>query len=104
MQGHLFGAPDEDRDGNVPSCLWATCFATEVAMSKGISANGNKTPEPLPETPFTTFVQLDGKSSTPSQFKTPGTFTIIRLQTPAGLSERIMKLSPVPALLLSVSA
>ena len=72
-------------------------------MSKSISAIGTRTPEALPETPFTTFVQLDGKSSTPSQFRTPGTFTIIRLQSPAGLSERITKLSPVPALLLSVS-
>jgi hypothetical protein len=81
----------------------ATCFATVVATSKRISANGNKTPEPSPETPFTTFVQLDVKSSTPSQFGTPGAFTIIRLQPPAGLSERITKLSPVPALLLSVS-
>jgi hypothetical protein len=72
-------------------------------VSKSFSANGKEAPEPSPETPFTTFVQLDGKSSTPSQFRTPETFAIIRLHSPAGLSERIAKLSPVPALLLSVS-
>src|SRR5712675_309298 len=33
----------------------------------------------------------------------PGTFTITRLQSPAGLPDRITKLSPVPALLVSIS-
>src|SRR2546422_10918560 len=56
-----------------------------------------------PEAPFTTFIQLDGKSPVPSQFHTPGSFTIIRLQSPAGLPDRITKLSPVPALLVSIS-
>jgi AraC family transcriptional regulator len=56
-----------------------------------------------PEAPFTTFIQLDGKSSVPSQFRTAGTFTITRLQSPAGLPDRITKLSPVPALLVSIS-
>jgi AraC family transcriptional regulator len=72
-------------------------------MGKSISAIGQKTPEPSTETPSKMFVQLDGKSSTPSQFRAPGAFSIIRLQSPVGLSERITKRSPVPALLLSVS-
>jgi len=72
-------------------------------MSKGGPANGSKISQASLEAPFTTFIQLDGKSSIPSQFRIPGTFTITRLRSPAGLSDRITKLSPVPALLLSVS-
>jgi hypothetical protein len=59
-----------------------------------------KTPRASPEAPLTTFIQLDGMSSVPSQFRTAGTFTITRLQSPAGLPDRITKLSPVPALLV----
>src|ERR1700723_215635 len=59
-------------------------------------------PTPL-EAPFTIFIQLDGKSPVPSQFGIPGTFTIPRLQSPAGLPDRITKLSPIPALLVSIS-
>src|SRR5208282_5041216 len=77
--------------------------ATEVAMSESNSRNGNRTRGPSTEAPFTTFIQLDGKSSIPSQFRTAGTFTITRLQSPVGLSDRITKISPIPALLLSVS-
>src|ERR1700682_6728383 len=62
-----------------------------------------KTPQTSPEAPFTTFIQLDGRSAVPSQFRVPGTFTITRLQSPAGLPDRITKLSPVPALLVSLS-
>lgn len=72
-------------------------------MKKNASPTANQTPQPSTEAPFTTFIQLDGKSSVPSEFRTPGTFTITRLQSPAGLPERITKLSPVPALLVSVS-
>src|ERR1700732_2644195 len=72
-------------------------------MNKNTSPKGNKTPQTSPEAPFTTFIQLDGKSSVPSQFRTPGTFTITRLQSPAGLPDRITKSSPVPALLVSIS-
>ena len=72
-------------------------------MDKNASPKTDKTPQTSPEAPFTTFIQLDGKSSVPSQFRTPGTFTIIRLQSPAGLPDRITKLSPVPALLVSIS-
>jgi hypothetical protein len=45
------------------------------------------------EAPFTTFVRLDGKSSVPSEFRTPNTFTITRLRSPTGLPDRITKRS-----------
>jgi len=72
-------------------------------MDKNASPKADKPPQTSPEAPFTTFLQLDGKSPVPSQFRTPGTFTITRLQSPAGLPDRITKLSPVPALLVSIS-
>lgn len=72
-------------------------------MSESASATENRAPQTSPEAPSTMFIQLDGKSSIPSVFRTPSTFTITRLQSPTGLSDRITKLSPVPALLLSVS-
>jgi hypothetical protein len=72
-------------------------------MDKNASPHADKTPRTSPEAPFTTFIQLDGKSPVPSQFRTPGTFTITRLQSSAGLPDRITKLSPVPALLVSIS-
>ena len=71
-------------------------------MDKGASL-GHRTPPAAPEAPRTTFIQLDGKASVPSHFHTPGTFSIIRLQSPAGLPDRITKLSPIPALLVSIS-
>src|SRR5207244_6835732 len=77
--------------------------APEVAMDKNASPKAEKTPQTSPEAPFTTFIQLDGRSPVPTQFRTPGTFTITRLQSPAGLPDRITKLSPVPALLVSIS-
>jgi AraC family transcriptional regulator len=72
-------------------------------MDKKASPKTGKTPQASPEAPSTTFIQLDGRSPVPSEFRTPGTFTITRLQSPAGLPDRITKLSPVPALLVSVS-
>jgi AraC family transcriptional regulator len=75
----------------------------EVAMNKNGSPRADEAPQTSPDSPFTTFIQLNGKSSVPSQFRVPGTFTITRLQSPAGLPERITKLSPVPALLVSIS-
>jgi hypothetical protein len=74
-----------------------------VAMEKNASPRPDKALHTSPETPFTTFIQLDGKSSVPSQFRVPGTFTITRLQSPTCLPDRITKLSPVPALLVSIS-
>src|ERR1700724_4645305 len=72
-------------------------------MHKNSSPTADKTLQTSPEAPFTTFMQLDGESSVPSQFRTPGTFTITRLQSSAGLPDRITKSSPVPALLVSIS-
>lgn len=72
-------------------------------MDKNTPPKADKTPQNSPEAPFTMFIQLDGNSSFPSQFRTAGAFTILRLQSPAGLPERITKSSPVPALLVSVS-
>ena len=72
-------------------------------MGKNTSPKPDQTPQTSPEAPFTTFIQLDGKSAVPSQFRTPGTFSILRLQSPAGLPDRITKLSPIPALLVSTS-
>ena len=72
-------------------------------MDKNASPKAAKIPQTSPEAPSATFIQLDGKSSVPSQFRTPGTFTITQLQSPAGLPDRITELSPVPALLVSIS-
>jgi pimeloyl-ACP methyl ester carboxylesterase len=72
-------------------------------MGKNASPKLDSTPQTSTEASFTTFIQLDGESPVPSQFRTPGTFTITRLQSLAGLPDRITKLSPVPALLVSIS-
>ncbi len=72
-------------------------------MNRNGSPKADKSPQGSSEVPFTTFIQLDGRSSVPSQFRVPGTFTITRLQSSSGLPERITKLSPVPALLVSIS-
>ena len=72
-------------------------------MHKNTSPKTDISPQASPEAPFTTFIQLNERSAVPSQFRTPGTFTITRLQSPAGLPDRITKLSPVPALLVSIS-
>jgi hypothetical protein len=72
-------------------------------MNKKASPKADKTPQTSPEAPFTTFFQLEGKATIPSQFRVPGTFTITRLQSSAGLPERITKSSAVPALLVSIS-
>ena len=52
--------------------------------------------------PFTAHIKLDGSSSVPSPFRTPGTFTITRLESTTGLNDRITKISSVPALLVSI--
>lgn len=72
-------------------------------MDKNASPKADNNQQTSPEVPFAMFIQLDEKSSVPSQFHTPGTFTITRLQSPAGLPDRITKIAPVPALLVSVS-
>jgi hypothetical protein len=65
-------------------------------MDKSASPKADKTQQTSPGAPFTTFIQLDGRSPVPSQFRTPGTFTITRLQSPAGLPDRITKLFARP--------
>ena len=55
------------------------------------------------EDPFTTHIKLDRNSSVPSPFRTAGTFTVTRLESSAGLPDRITKISSVPALLVSIS-
>ena len=72
-------------------------------MDRNTPQRSDKSEQASPEAPFTTFIQLDGRSSVPSQFRVPGTFTITRLQSPVALPERITKQSPVPALLVSIS-
>jgi AraC family transcriptional regulator len=94
-----FSLPNSER--NMSCYVGTSRRAIEVAMDK--NASPKTAPQRPPEAPFTTFIRLDGKSAVPSQFRTAGTFTITRLQSPAGLPERITKLSPVPALLVSIS-
>ena len=72
-------------------------------MEEKASPKTDATRQTSAEAPFTTFIQLDGRSSVPSQFRVPGTFTITRLQSPAGLPDRITKISAAPALLVSIS-
>lgn len=72
-------------------------------MGDSASSKAEKASHTSLETPFTAFIRLDRKSSVPSQFRTPGTFTIVRLQSSAGLPDRITKISPIPALLVSIS-
>src|SRR5580698_3725689 len=69
----------------------------------GHLSKADNSPRKSPEAPFTTFIQLDGKSPVPSQFRVPGIFTITRLRSPVGLPDPITKLSPIPALLVSIS-
>ena len=45
-------------------------------MDRSASPKADKTPQTSPEAPFTTFIQLDGKSPLPSAFHTPGTFIL----------------------------
>lgn len=72
-------------------------------MDKSASPKPNGGGQTTAEAPSATFIRLDGKSGIPSQFRTPPTFTITRLQSQDGLPDRITKLSSVPALLVSVS-
>lgn len=74
-----------------------------VAMSENTSSNTTNGSESMSHAPSTTFIELHGGAQVPSNFRTPGSFTIVRLQSSAGLVDRITKTSPVPALLLSVS-
>ena len=79
----------------------------EVALNRTHIGEQNRastrSPEAWSEDPFTTHVKLDRSSSVPSPFRTPGTFTVTRLESSDGLPDRITKLSSVPALLVSIS-
>jgi AraC family transcriptional regulator len=55
------------------------------------------------EAPFTTFLQWDDQTSVPAKVRVAGTFTVTRLQSTVALPDRITKVSPVPALLVSVT-
>jgi AraC family transcriptional regulator len=79
----------------------------EIVVNKTRTGKQNwdyaRMPESWSEDPFTTHIKLDRNSSVPSTFRTPGTFTVTRLESSAGLPDRITKLSSVPALLVSIS-
>jgi AraC family transcriptional regulator len=65
-------------------------------MDNKASPKADRPAQTSPEAPFTMFIELDGKSPVPSQFRTPGTFTITRLQSLAGLPDRITNHRPSP--------
>jgi AraC family transcriptional regulator len=71
-------------------------------MEKNVLPKTQNAQMPL-EAPFTTFIQLEGKSAVPSKFHTPAAFTITRLQSSVELPDRITKVSAIPAVLVSVS-
>jgi hypothetical protein len=50
-------------------------------MDRDASPKADETPQTSREDPFTTFIQLDGQSPVPSQFRTPGTFTITKMRS-----------------------
>lgn len=72
-------------------------------MDRTASPKENRTVQQSAEFPSTRFFQLDKRSVVPSVFQSPASFTIIRLQSPDGLPERITKIAPVPAMLVSVA-
>lgn len=72
-------------------------------MDRNASQKSKVPPRATPEEPSVMFIQLDAKSSVPSQFRVQASFTITRLQSPVGLPERITKESPIPAILVSTS-
>jgi AraC family transcriptional regulator len=79
----------------------------EIVVKKAHTGEPNRdsahSREVCAEDPFTTHIKLDARSAAPSTFRTPGTFTVTRLESLAGLPDRITKLSSVPALLVSIS-
>jgi AraC family transcriptional regulator len=79
----------------------------EIAVNKTHAGEQNRdsshSPEAWSEDPITTHIKLDRNSSVSSPFRTPGTFTVTRLESLHGLPHRITKLSSVPALLVSIS-
>jgi len=53
--------------------------------------------------PSTLHLQLDERSSVPPVWRNEPAFTIIRLQSSAGMQDRIRKVSAIPALLVSMA-
>jgi AraC family transcriptional regulator len=96
-------APQPRNPRGIVSSYAREIVIAKVAMDKNAAPQPVKIPQGSVEAPVTTFIQLDGKSRVPSRFHIPRTFTITRLQSPSGLPERITKISPVPALLVSIS-
>lgn len=76
--------------------------AVNTTRAREQSQGSAPSPEAWFQDPFTAHIKLDGSSSVPSPFRTPGTFSITRLESPAGLHDRITKISSVPALLVSI--
>ena len=72
-------------------------------MDDKLSSREEQTSPASFEAPSTTFIQLNARSTVPSQFRVPSAFTITRLQSHDGLPDRITKSSSVPALLVSIS-
>jgi PAS domain S-box-containing protein len=60
-------------------------------MNKKASPKADKTRQTSPEGPFTTCIQLAGRSTVPSQFHVPETFKTARLQPPARLRGAMTK-------------
>jgi AraC family transcriptional regulator len=73
-----------------------------TTSARGQNQGSTPSREPWFQDPFTAHIKLDGSYSVPSPFQTPGTFTITRLESTAGLNDRITKISSVPALLVSI--
>ena len=109
--------PAESLESLFEKCAETVVFfdnkATGRLMFGGVALNKNRTgeqnrdfarsPEAWSEDPFTTHIKLDRNSLVPSPFRTPGTFTVTRLESSSGLLDRITKVSSVPALLVSIS-
>src|SRR6266478_2260048 len=74
----------------------------ELSMPPG---NGGLRPSEKPLAPSVSFFQLTERTrfNVPAVWKNGKNFTITRLQSPFGLSQRIVKTSAVKALLVSVS-
>ena len=67
------------------------------------SSHGVLSSDGAPIPPCVSFFQLSERSVIPALWKNENNFTITRLQSSAGLSNRIMKASAVKALLVSIS-
>jgi len=53
--------------------------------------------------PSTLHIRFDERSSVPTVWRNDPAFTIVRLESSAGLNDRIRKVSAIPALLVSIA-